>query len=62
MKKISIIAPVFNNVLRIFKVNAELVNYFKDKYKNDSFNVQVYAFSYNFLNIDKGKCYLEFES
>lgn len=42
--------------------NKEIYFYFKDKYKNDSFNVQVYAFSYNFLNIDKGKCYLEFES
>lgn len=37
MKKISIIAPVFNNVLRIFKVNAELVNYFKDKYNFEVF-------------------------
>ena len=39
MKKISIISPVFNNVLRISTVNSELLNYFKGKY-----NFQVFYY------------------
>ena len=37
MKKISIISPVFKNVLRISNVNVELLSYFKDKYNFEVF-------------------------
>lgn len=42
--------------------NIEIYFNFKDTFINESFTIKVYALSYNYLNIDSGKCYLEFES
>lgn len=44
----------FNNIDIYFNL--------KDSYINESFTIKVYVLSYNYLNIDSGKCYLEFES
>lgn len=44
----------FNNIKIYFN--------FKEQYSDESFIIKAYSLSYNYLNIDKGKCYLEFES